>query len=160
MGLVDGITNGIFGSIISAISSIFNGFTGVINSFIGKAIHGPERWEIIKVDDEEKNFEFKGDPVSGYSIYYIGKNNGDRFGRTGGAFLNKWDLRAFDVKGEQSGTIFLIYKLEVQHDWFKNRELATRVARKIYADIMEKIKEPEILKEINYEKWRELYQKK
>ncbi|MBI2079603.1 hypothetical protein HYT84_02470 [Candidatus Micrarchaeota archaeon] len=159
MGLVDGIIGGVVGAMVYGASNVLGSLVGAVINVIRSLIRGPERWELIKVEEEEKNFSFGGDPVSGYNILYTGKNNGDRFGRTGGSFLSRYDLKAYDVKTENAAIYFLIYKLEVQHDWLKNRKLATLIARKLHADIMEKLKDPKMLKEINYTKWNELYGK-
>ncbi|MBI5051333.1 hypothetical protein HZC08_01100 [Candidatus Micrarchaeota archaeon] len=159
MGFGDNIIGSVISSFVYGISGLLSGIAQGLVKMLGSVIRAPEVWELIKVDEEEKNFQFEGSPSDGYIVSYMGNTNKDRMGRVSGN-INKYDFRAYDVKSEQKAIYFMIYKLETMHDYFKNRELATRFAKKMHAHILEKLKDEEVIKFVNYERWRELYQKK
>ncbi len=142
MGITMRILDNTIGSVVSSISyavtNIFSGIGSVIGGVIGKKIRVPEKWETIKVDEEEKKFIFEGSLSEGYVIYYKGDEKADSSGRVSGT-IGQYDLRSFP-KEENSALYNLIYKLEGIHDYLKNRELATRIAKKIYADALSKVK--------------------
>lgn len=122
--------------IIDSIVQLFASFLGgaikrvgdIAGSFVAKKIRAPEKWEMIKVDDEEKKISFKRTGDGGYNILYDTKDLGQ---------ISTYETKTYTGKSENSAKYAIIYKLEVMHQNFKNRELATRTAAKIYADYLD-----------------------
>lgn len=124
MSIIDSIVQ-IFGSFIGGAIRRFGDFVG---AFVAKKIRAPEKWEMIKVDDEEKKISFKRTGDGGYNILYDTKDLGQ---------ISRFETKGYEGKSENSVRYAIIYKLEVMHQNFKNRELATRIAAKIYTDYLD-----------------------
>lgn len=121
--------------ILGVFMGLFDGIAKGITDQISKNAKIPEKWNLINIDAEEKKFSFSGNIADGYSISYSGGSAADHSGRTSGS-ISKFDLRGIEAKEEQSAITFLAYKLQLIHDYMKNSELAARIAKKIFADIM------------------------
>lgn len=138
MGLVDNIISGTLSTIVGSISGLFSGLAQALGGALGKKIRAPERWEKIKVDEEFKKFSFTGSPQEGYNVYYSGPETADRNGRVAGQ-MSSYDFRGFENKTEQQALYHLVYKLEMIHDYMKNRELALKFAKTLLTDIQSKL---------------------
>lgn len=122
-------------SIVDSIVQILSSFLGgaikrigdLAGGFVAKKIRAPEKWELIKVDDEEKKVSFTRIGDGGYTLLYDTKDLGQ---------ISRFETKGYEGKSENSVKYALIYKLEVMHQNFKNRELATRIAAKMYADYL------------------------
>ncbi|MFH1785144.1 MAG: hypothetical protein ABH842_01830 [Candidatus Micrarchaeota archaeon] len=124
MGITDAFGNFI-GSLLSGAIRKAGDLAG---SFVAKKIRAPEKWELIKVDDEEKKVSFSRIGDGGYNLLYDSKDIGQ---------ISRHETKVYKGKSENSTKYAIIYKLEVMHQNFKNRELATRIAMKIYKDYLE-----------------------
>jgi succinate dehydrogenase/fumarate reductase flavoprotein subunit len=123
MGLIDGIVSWISSFIGSTLGGAIRGCGDIAAGFIKQKIKAPEPWETINVEEEEKKVDFKRTSTGGYLVYYDTKELGE---------ISVYDLKSFPTKSEESAKLFLIYKLEVMHRNFKNRNLSRRLAEKLY----------------------------
>ncbi|VVC02520.1 Uncharacterised protein [Candidatus Bilamarchaeum dharawalense] len=128
MGLIDGFVGWIVQSLGSMLGGFIRKLGDLAGAFVAKKIRAPEKWELIKVDDEEKKISFKRTGDGGYNVMYDTKDLGQ---------ISTYETKGYAGKSENSVKYAIIYKLEVMHQNFKNRELATRVAMKIYADYLD-----------------------
>ena len=122
------ITDSLIEFIGSMLGGVIRKAGDLAGAFVAKKIRAPEKWELIKVDDEEKKVSFSRTGDGGYNLLYDSKDIGQ---------ISRHETKAYQGKSENSAKYSIIYKLEVMHPNFKNRELATRIAMKIYKDYLD-----------------------
>ena len=124
--MINAITSWISNMIGSLIGGGVRQGGEILGREVGKKMKGPEPWEKIKVDDEEKKFTFQKGAEGHYYLFYDAKELG---------YISTYDLKSFTSKTKDAAIYHLIYKLETMHKYFKNRELAKRFAEKLYTEI-------------------------